>query len=77
MPRSANAASIAKPRNARASTKTATEQMDAEFDAADAVLKDQMDTWIGQTPRRPMPSSGSVKGFPFIRVAYVPNSPGH
>lgn len=44
----AYAASIAKPRDARASTKTATEQMDGEFDAADAVLKDQMDNLVPQ-----------------------------
>jgi hypothetical protein len=44
----AYAASIAKPRDARGSTKTATEQMDAEFDAADAVLKDQMDSLVPQ-----------------------------
>ncbi len=42
----AYAASIAKPRDARGSMKTATEQMDAEFDAADAVLKDQMDSLV-------------------------------
>src|SRR5437899_10662591 len=44
----AYAASIAKPRDARASTKTVTEQMDAEFDAADAVLKDQLDNLVPQ-----------------------------
>jgi len=44
----AYAASIAKPRDAGGSTKTATEQMDAEFDAADAVLKDQMDSLVPQ-----------------------------
>ena len=41
-------ASISKPRDARASTKTATEQMSAEFDAADAALTDQMDNLMPQ-----------------------------
>ncbi|MBI4327987.1 MAG: hypothetical protein HY674_22380 [Chloroflexi bacterium] len=44
----AYAASISKPRDARASTKTATEQMSAEFDAADAALADQMDSLMPQ-----------------------------
>jgi hypothetical protein len=44
----AYAASISKPRDARASTKTVTEQMDGEFKAADAVLKDQMDKLVPQ-----------------------------
>ncbi len=44
----AYAASISKPRDARASTKTATEQMSAEFDAADAALTDQMDNLMPQ-----------------------------
>ena len=41
-------ASLAKPRDARAAGKTATDQMDAEFSAADAVLKDEMDNLAPQ-----------------------------
>ncbi|HUA67234.1 MAG TPA: hypothetical protein VMA13_01690 [Candidatus Saccharimonadales bacterium] len=44
----AYAASIAKPRDARASAATATRQLADEFDAADEMLGDQMDTLVLQ-----------------------------
>jgi len=44
----AYAGSIARPRDARASSATATSQLAAEFDAADADLGDQMDTLVPQ-----------------------------
>jgi hypothetical protein len=44
----AYSASLSKPRDAVTSGRTATKQLAAEFDAADAVLGDQMDTLIGQ-----------------------------
>jgi adenine specific DNA methylase Mod len=51
---------------------------EASGEASQAQFHAFTDTWNwGRTPRRPTPSFGSVKGFPFIRVAYVPNSPEH
>ena len=44
----AYAGSIARPRDARASSATATSQLASEFDAADTVLGDQMDTLVLQ-----------------------------
>ena len=44
----AYAGSIAKPRDARAAGATATTQLANEFDAADALLTDQMDTLVPQ-----------------------------
>lgn len=41
-------ANVSKPRDARAAGKTATEQMDGEFNSADAVLNDQMDNLVPQ-----------------------------